>query len=718
MATLLRMTSGMLLAALAAILTASPLAAQSPHCDDLTLKNLPKTHETRALAPMDLVRLRDIGSLPDFHEPVFALSPDRQRLAFQIRQADPETNGFCLGMIVMAIRPGARPITIDSGSELILWRFADLLGKSDFPSGFAKVITPQWFPDGRSIAFLKRVGPVTQIWRAYADGSGSAPLSHSDTDVEDFRITADGQIVIFSSRPALAKAWTAIAREGLSGFHYDDRFAPNASSAPFPAPPISADSFVLDLTTSHVRPASDVEAAMLSDEKAGAPREAVAFALSPTGRRAWTRTTATDIFPPHAQLVAEDDRGREIVCTAESCRAVGRWIWWSGNGQSVRFIRHEDWGKSATAVYEWTPGTRAPRRLYVTQDLLVDCQPLGDDLICAQEGSLTPRRLNLIHLATGRADLLLDLNPELQHRKLGRVERLRWKNAFGTECFGDLVLPVGYRTGVRYPLIVVQYSSRGFLRGGTGDEYPIQAFANRGYAVLSIERPASPTRAAHAKSYADLDKADLAGFIDRKNVLSAIETAVTELIDRGIVDQRRVGITGLSDGTTTVQFAGLHSHLFSAAAMSGCCWERSQLALLGPVVGRQYAKTGWPLLSEHAPGFWSEISWAQNPRVVPFPVLLQLSDSEFRSSLEAYTALNEVGAPIDMYVFPGEPHVKWQPAHRLAIYERNLDWFDFWLKDIKPGAPVRAAEVARWEAMKQRAAATHDGETMRKRSPG
>ena len=38
-------------------------------------------------------------------------------------------------------------------------------------------------------------------------------------------------------------------------------------------------------------------------------------------------------------------------------------------------------------------------------------------------------------------------------------------------------------------MVVVQYDTRGFLRGGTGDEYPIQAFANRGYAVLSFRRP-------------------------------------------------------------------------------------------------------------------------------------------------------------------------------------------------------------------------------------
>jgi hypothetical protein len=120
------------------------------------------------------------------------------------------------------------------------------------------------------------------------------------------------------------------------------------------------------------------------------------------------------------------------------------------------------------------------------------------------------------------------------------------------------------------------------------------------------------------------------------------------------------------------------------------------------VIGRQFVETGWPRLTEAAPGFWSKISWAQNPAHVPFPVLMQLSDSEFRSALEPYTALQEAGAAVDMYVFPDESHVKWQPAHRMAIYERNLDWFAFWLKDERPDAPRRAKEVARWAEMKTR----------------
>lgn len=694
-------------AATAALLLASFLCAESASaapmdCGSLVPGKLDKDGPQRALTPLDLAQLRDIGSIPDMRQPIVAVSPNGKWLAFELHRADPQTNTYCQGMAVMEARRGAWPILVDEHPDIIRWRFPQLPGKADFPSGFAKVITPRWFPDNKAIAFLKRTGNTTQIWRAHIDGSHSAPVTHSETDILDFRIARDGRTIIYSASPALQAAWDQIDQEGLSGFHFDDRFAPNASRRPFPSPPIPVETFAIDLASGKVRAATEAEAALLQDDKPRGPPGAIAVAVSPSGRRAWTKPTLSERFPPRPQLVAESLTGSPISCEAQACRSVTTLLGWSADGQRVRFTHLEGWADSLTAIYEWKPGARSVKRLYVTAGLLVDCTPLNDDLVCVEEGSSAPRHISLLRLGSGQDEVLFDPNPEFGKLRLGQVERLTWKTAYGTESFGDLVYPAGYKPGQRYPLIVVQYISRGCLRGGTGDEYPIQAFANRGYAVLSIQRPRSPVAVPDATSYTDLDKADLVGFKDRKNVLSAIETAVQSLIDRGIVDPKRVGITGLSDGASTVQFAGLHSKYFAVAAMSSCCWERSQMAMLGPAVARQYVQTGWPHQSENAPEFWNEISWAQQPRRVAFPVLMQLSDNELLPALETYTALAEVNAPIDLYVYPHEDHVKWQPAHRLAVYRRNLAWFDFWFKGSAPNAPP--AEMSRWQALRDRMA--------------
>src|SRR3546814_15978540 len=56
---------------------------------------------------------------------------------------------------------------------------------------------------------------------------------------------------------------------------------------------------------------------------------------------------------------------------------------------------------------------------------------------------------------------------------------LNWLNAENVPFYGDLVYPVGYEPGRRYPMVIVQYRTKGFLRGGIGDEVPIQTLAGR-----------------------------------------------------------------------------------------------------------------------------------------------------------------------------------------------------------------------------------------------
>ena len=79
---------------------------------------------------------------------------------------------------------------------------------------------------------------------------------------------------------------------------------------------------------------------------------------------------------------------------------------------------------------------------------------------------------------------------------------------------------------------------------------------------------------------------------------------------------------------------------------------------------------------------------------------MQISDDEYHQALGAFTALREHGKPVEMYVFQGEHHNKWQPQHRAAIYARNLDWFGFWLQGQVDADPAKAAQYTRWTAMR------------------
>lgn len=695
------MVSAVRFLACAAVLLAWPGAASAADqpCTDL-LPRAGAPSLARVLAPEDLARLRDIGPVDtsSIDARLFTLSPDGKRIAFQLRRADPARNAYCLAMVVLDLAPGAQPHIVDSGGEVV-WVHYDSRGRADVPTGIARPVAPRWSPDGRAILFLKRTGGRTQVWRAMLDGSGSAPLTATEADVEDFRLGADGRTLIYSSRPALEAARAAIEREGLSGFHYDDRYTPAISDRPWPAAPVPRIVLAQDLASGAVRGATPAEAALLP----AAPILEVAWgeARHSDGRRAWLHLPAATFFPSRGRLMAEDARGTPVRCADEACAEAHR-PWWTNDGR-VRFFRREGWAEGSTAIYEWTPGPHAPRRLYTTDDVLADCAPDGDALLCLREGSLTPRRLERLDPATGHRRLVFDPNPEFSHLQLGRAERLHLVNAVGRPSIADLVLPVGYRRGTRYPLIVVQYDTRGFLRGGTGDDYPIQAFANRGYAVLSVSRPRMPALRSDSADVVALERSNLAQFDHLRSASSSIEAGVRLAVERGIADPERIGLTGMSDGATIAAFALLHSDRFAAAAMSQCCFDETFPARVGPRAARYFNSTGYPRITDGNDTFWDQLSLVRNARRVHSPILLQVADEEYMSALVTHTALREVGAPIDMYVFPNEHHVKWQPAHRLAIYRRSLDWFDYWLKGVRSTAPERQDEISHWETLRRSA---------------
>src|SRR3546814_20404155 len=105
--------------------------------------------------------------------------------------------------------------------------------------------------------------------------------------------------------------------------------------------------------------------------------------------------------------------------------------------------------------------------------------------------------------------------------------------------------PRSTRTDTLFPYTTLfrsQYHSDGFLRGGTGDEYPIFPLAARGFAVLSIENP--PT-IAHAfpnlKTWDEINRASMKDWADRRSLLSSTLTVVGQVVPRGRSEESRVG---------------------------------------------------------------------------------------------------------------------------------------------------------------------------------
>ena len=81
---------------------------------------------------------------------------------------------------------------------------------------------------------------------------------------------------------------------------------------------------------------------------------------------------------------------------------------------------------------------------------------------------------------------------------------------------------------------------------------------------------------------------------------------------------------------------------------------------------------------------------------------MQLPENEARHQVELLARLAGTPTPAELYAFPDENHMKFQPRHRLAAYRRSLDWFRYWLQDHVDPDPTKAAQYVRWNALRQK----------------
>jgi len=202
------------------------LSTATADCSDLLPVHPPMTKQ-RPITALDLLGVRDIGRRDEAllgNKSPLGLSPDGRQLAFILIRAHASTNSYCIGLAVMDVKGSVKPRLLDQGGEFIG-------GTGDYrgvilPMGFPILLAPSWSPDGRWMAFLRRDKGVTQLWTVRADGGPARAVTHSPVDVEQFARGPDGRSLIYASRTGQLAERTALAREAVTGFRYDDRYVP------------------------------------------------------------------------------------------------------------------------------------------------------------------------------------------------------------------------------------------------------------------------------------------------------------------------------------------------------------------------------------------------------------------------------------------------------------------------------------------------------------
>jgi dienelactone hydrolase len=622
----------------------------------------------RQIALADLMTVRDIGGMADVEAP-FSVSPDGRKVVVAFREADVERNDYCQAFVIVDIAAGKIDKTVPVGGGIRLTRY-DAPNLPDYGAGGIAPIVPRWSPDGRWLAYLERRDGIWQLMRVSATGGAPEQLTTTAVDIRDFHWGRDVGEIRYSARPGDSEAQKNLAEEGRRGFRFDARWVPGWRNMPFPALTPTRH-FTLEIPTATVRE---------EEERAVDPSgEDIAAAVDNAGSAARLRFQTPGVINGPKQIIVKRSTGEQLICRDAVC-AKARRLWWRDTDTLI-IARETGWGGSMTELVSWTLHTNKKRSLAVMEDRLDGCQPSKLGLVCAIENAKMPRRLELVDYRSGRRTLLFDPNPEWRNLDLGRVRRMHWRNNIGQECFGDLVLPPGTKNISALPLIVIGYQSRGFLRGGTGDLFPVFPLAAKGFAILVYHRPEFFGYLQPAHSQAEADRRGIEGWADKKSVTSSILTGISMLVDGGIVDPARIGLTGFSDGVDKAGYLLLHHNIFRAVSMAACCGAEPMTVntAIGPYFSDIAIASGYPAYVDRDGERIHQISLAANAQRIDTPILIQSGDREFWNALEIEAAFRQSGKPISLYVYPDEYHVLWQPAHRWAAYSRNEAWFDYYL---------------------------------------
>lgn len=281
-----------------------------------------------------------------------------------------------------------------------------------------------------------------------------------------------------------------------------------------------------------------------------------------------------------------------------------------------------------------------------------------------------------------KIERLTNNNPWLDGLKLGKQEVVRYKARDGKYTIeGLLIYPLDYQKGTKYPLITVVHGgpeshySNGWL---TAYSMPGQMAAAKGYAVFYPNYRGSTGR---GTDFTYSSQADLAGaeFDD-------IVDGVDYLIDQGIADKKRVGVTGGSyGGYASAWMSTYYSDRFAAAVMFvGISNNISKFGTsdipneLFLVHSRKRLWDDWKWQLERSPIYYVEkaqtpiliMHGAEDPRVHP------------GQSLELYRHLKvrKPDLPLRLILYPGEGHGNIRSGSRYDYNFRMLQWFDTYLK--------------------------------------
>jgi dipeptidyl aminopeptidase/acylaminoacyl peptidase len=274
-----------------------------------------------------------------------------------------------------------------------------------------------------------------------------------------------------------------------------------------------------------------------------------------------------------------------------------------------------------------------------------------------------------------------DANPQKAGLLWGSTELVPFKNADGVALQATLYKPENFDARKKYPMMVYIYERltqnvNHFVNPAPGTSINISYYVSNGYLVLTPD-------IVYTTGYPG------------QSALKCVLPAVQAVVNRGVVDEKAIGIQGHSWGGYQIAYMVTQTNRFRAveagapvadmiSAYDGIRWgtgitrqfqyERTQSRIGGSIW--QYPTR----FIENSPIFWADR--------VQTPVLILQNDGDtavpWYQGIEFFLALRRLGKEVYLFNYNGQPHGLQNRADQKDYTIRMQQYFDHYLK----GAPA------------------------------
>jgi len=648
----------------------------------------------RSMTPYDVARVRFVSAA--------VISPDGTRIA------------YTLGVPRQPWLDNDDPAHKDgtAWSEL---HVVDLDGKSrPFVTGQVSVSGVRWTPDGKGISFLsKRAGDKNRsLYVIPLDGGEARRVFKHDGDISSYDWSLkDGRIAyiaedkldkkvkkkrdlgftqeIYEEDDRNSSVWIA-AMDGdvkprrleLTGSVSAVAWSPAGGElAVAIAPTPLIDDEYMRRKVHIVDPETGSVTARLDN-----PGKLGPFVWSPDGKHL-AILSANDLNDPSdgCLLVSSSEGGalKNVLPDFPGHVSAIRWqnpttvMYIAGVGLWAQFGKVGVDGSDAKVLVE--PGKHVLDGLTVSSDgmaaaMIGQSAEHPNEVFFMKHGDAEPRRLT-------------DSNPWLKDIRIPKQEVVEYKARDGLSIEAVLVRPLDEKPGTRYPLILVVHGgpeahySNGWL---TRYSNPAHVWAAQGYAVFFPNYRSSTGRGV---AFSKAGQGDCGG-----KEFDDLVDGVDYLIEKGLIDKAKVGVTGGSyGGFATAWCSTYYSERFAAGVMfvgisdliskAGTTDIPNEMNLVHEL---KWPWDNWKEFEERSP--------VRHVQKCKTPLLIMHGKDDPRvhpsQSMQMYRFLKILNqAPVRYVRYPGEGHGNRKAAAQLDFQLRLNQWMDHYLKGPGGAAP-------------------------------